>query len=227
MISTSKLAPYAHYILADAVIPELPGYYRGKVRENYDLRDGARILIATDRVSAFDRNLAVIPLKGQVLTQTARFWFEATQSLCPNHVIEYPDLNVLVSKRLRMMPVEIVVRDYLGSTTSTSVLQMYKKGAREMYGHCFAEGAGAVCVRHQDGGAAGVDPGRHQIRIRFRCRRRHHPGRRDSHPGQQPLLACRELSRALCRRRAARRAGQGLHPALGGSALRSLYRSHS
>src|SRR6266481_6771016 len=65
MISTSKLGPYAHYTLADAVIPELPGYYRGKVRENYDLRNGARILVATDRVSAFDRNLAVIPLKGQ------------------------------------------------------------------------------------------------------------------------------------------------------------------
>ena len=140
MISTSKLAPYAHYTLPDAVIPELPGYYRGKVRENYDLRNGARILVATDRVSAFDRNLAVIPLKGQVLTQTARFWFEATQSLCPNHVIEYPDPNVLVSKRLRMMPVEIVVRDYLAGTTSTSILQMYKKGAREMYGHRFGDG---------------------------------------------------------------------------------------
>jgi phosphoribosylaminoimidazole-succinocarboxamide synthase len=140
MISTSKLAPYAHYTLTDAVIPELPGHYRGKVRENYDLRNGARILIATDRVSAFDRNLAVIPLKGQVLTQTARFWFEATQSLCPNHVIEYPDPNVLVSKRLAMMPVEIVVRDYLAGTTSTSILQMYKKGAREMYGHRFEDG---------------------------------------------------------------------------------------
>src|SRR5262245_2617674 len=140
MISTSKLAPYAHYTLSDAVIPELPGYYRGKVRENYDLRNGARILVATDRVSAFDRNLAVIPLKGQVLTQTARFWFEATQSLCPNHVIEYPDPNVLVSKRLAMMPVEIVVRDYLAGTTSTSILQMYKKGAREMYGHRFEDG---------------------------------------------------------------------------------------
>ena len=82
----------------------------------------------------------MIPLKGQVLTQTARFWFEATQGLCPNHVIEYPDPNVLVCKRLSMMPVEIVVRDYLAGTTSTSILQMYKKGEREMYGHRFAEG---------------------------------------------------------------------------------------
>jgi phosphoribosylaminoimidazole-succinocarboxamide synthase len=98
------------------------------------------VLIATDRISAFDRILAVIPLKGQVLTQTARFWFEATQRLCPNHVIEYPDPNVLVCKRLSMMPVEIVVRDYLAGTTSTSILQMYKKGSREMYGHRFPEG---------------------------------------------------------------------------------------
>jgi phosphoribosylaminoimidazole-succinocarboxamide synthase len=140
MISPSMLAPYAHHMLSEAVIAELPGYYRGKVRENYDLTNGTRIIIATDRISAFDRNLAVIPLKGQVLTQTARYWFEATQSLCPNHVIEYPDPNVLVCKRLSMMPVEIVVRDYLAGTTSTSILQMYKRGSREMYGHRFPDG---------------------------------------------------------------------------------------
>src|SRR5262245_27979152 len=140
MISPATLAPYAHHTLPEAVIPELPRHYRGKVRENYDLNNGTRILVATDRVSAFDRNLAVIPLKGQVLTQTARFWFEATQNICPNHVIEYPDPNVLVSKRLSMMPVEIVVRDYLAGSTSTSILQMYKKGAREMYGHRFEDG---------------------------------------------------------------------------------------
>jgi phosphoribosylaminoimidazole-succinocarboxamide synthase len=140
MPSPSALAAYLHYTLPEALIPELPGCYRGKVRENYDLNDGTRIIIATDRISAFDRNLAVIPLKGQVLTQTARFWFEATASLCPNHVIEYPDPNVLVCKRLAMMPVEIVVRDYLAGTTSTSILQMYRKGRREMYGHRFEDG---------------------------------------------------------------------------------------
>jgi phosphoribosylaminoimidazole-succinocarboxamide synthase len=140
MINPSALAPYARYTLADAVIPELPDGYRGKVRENYDLRDGTRVLIATDRISAFDRILAVIPLKGQVLTQTARFWFEATKGLCLNHVVEYPDPNVLVCKRLLMMPVEIVVRDYLAGTTSTSILQMYKKGSREMYGHRLPDG---------------------------------------------------------------------------------------
>jgi phosphoribosylaminoimidazole-succinocarboxamide synthase len=140
MRNTSALAAFAQYILAESVIPELPGRYRGKVRENYDLYDGTRILIATDRISAFDRILAAIPLKGLVLTQTARFWFEATKDLCRNHVIEYPDPNVLVCKRLSMMPVEIVVRDYLAGTTSTSILQMYKKGSREMYGHRLPDG---------------------------------------------------------------------------------------
>ena len=140
MTSASDLRPYANYTLADAAIAELPNHYRGKVRENYDLPDGRRILIATDRMSAFDVNLAVIPLKGQVLTQTARFWFEATRDICPNHVLDYPDPNVLVGRRLTMMPVEIVVRDYLAGTTGTSILQMYKKGARQMYGHAFGEG---------------------------------------------------------------------------------------
>src|SRR5689334_22097086 len=139
-MNSSALARYAGHVLAEAAVPELPGRYRGKVRENYDLADGSRILIATDRISAFDRILAAIPLKGLVLTQTARFWFEATKHVCRNHVIGYPDPNVLVCKRLSMMPVEIVVRDYLAGTTSTSILQMYKKGGREMYGHRLPDG---------------------------------------------------------------------------------------
>ena len=140
MTSAADLRPYAGYVLADAAIAELPNHYRGKVRENYDLPDGRRILVATDRISAFDVNLAVIPLKGQVLTQTARFWFEATKDICANHVLDYPDPNVLVGRRLTMMPVEIVVRDYLAGTTGTSILQMYRKGERAMYGHAFRDG---------------------------------------------------------------------------------------
>jgi len=134
MVDKAALGAYAGYVLEDATIPELPNHYRGKVRDNYDLPDGRRIIIASDRISAFDRNLAAIPLKGQVLTQTARFWFEATADICPNHVIEYPDPNVLVSRRLTILPVEIVVRDYLAGTTGTSILSLYKAGQREMYG---------------------------------------------------------------------------------------------
>jgi phosphoribosylaminoimidazole-succinocarboxamide synthase len=134
MMDKAALKSYAGYVLEDATIPELPNHYRGKVRDNYDLPDGRRIIIASDRLSAFDRNLASIPLKGQVLTQTAKFWFEATADICPNHVIEYPDPNVLVGQKLTILPVEIVVRDYLAGTTGTSILSLYKAGQREMYG---------------------------------------------------------------------------------------------
>lgn len=140
MTDAAALAPYRDYVLADATIAELPAHYRGKVRDNYDLPDGRRVIIATDRLSAFDRILTAVPLKGQVLTQLARFWFEATADLCPNHVVAYPDPNVLISRRLDIMPVEIVVRDYLAGTTSTSILSMYKAGRREMYGHRFPDG---------------------------------------------------------------------------------------
>ncbi|MDX8433149.1 phosphoribosylaminoimidazolesuccinocarboxamide synthase [Mesorhizobium abyssinicae] len=126
--------------LSDAFIPELPGYYKGKVRENYDLPDGRRIIIATDRLSAFDIILASIPFKGEILTQTARYWFEETADICPNHVLEYPDPNVVVGTRLDILPVEIVVRGYLAGTTSTSILTRYRKGERVMYGMTLPDG---------------------------------------------------------------------------------------
>jgi len=129
-----------HLVLEDATIADLPGHYRGKVRENYDLPDGRRILIATDRLSAFDRILTSIPFKGQVLTQTARFWFDRTADICPNHVLDYPDPNVVVGRRLTILPVEIVVRGYLAGTTATSILTMYKAGQRAVYGMRLPDG---------------------------------------------------------------------------------------
>src|SRR6266403_6129425 len=134
------LARHLALVLDDATIPELPSHYRGKVRDNYDLPDGRRLIVATDRLSAFDRNIVAIPFKGQVLTQIARFWFDRTAELCPNHVIDYPDPNVLLCKRLDILPIEIVVRDYLAGTTATSVWSMYKSGRREIYGLTFPEG---------------------------------------------------------------------------------------
>ena len=130
----------AGQILRDATIPELPNHYSGKVRDNYDLADGSRIIIATDRLSAFDRILCAVPFKGQVLTQTARFWFEHTADICPNHVLFYPDPNVLIGRRLDILPVEIVVRGHLAGTTGTSILTMYRAGARDMYGVRLPEG---------------------------------------------------------------------------------------
>jgi len=140
MIERAVLAAHLDNILSDATLPELPNHYRGKVRDNYDLPDGRRIIIATDRLSAFDRIITAIPFKGQVLTQIARFWFDATREICPNHVIGYPDPNVLVCRRLDIMAVEIVVRDYLTGTTGTSIWPMYKAGRREIYGIGFPDG---------------------------------------------------------------------------------------
>ena len=133
-------------VLPHARIAELPNPYFGKVRDCYDLPaspdhpEGTRLLISSDRISAFDRILAAIPGKGQVLTQVARFWFDHTADICPNHVIAYPDPNVVLGRRLTILPVEVVVRGYLAGSTSTSILTQYKAGARQMYGHTLPDG---------------------------------------------------------------------------------------
>ena len=127
-------------VLTDTNLPGLERSLRGKVRDNYDLADGRRLIIATDRQSAFDQVLAFVPFKGQVLTSVARYWFEATADLCRNHVIAFPDANVTVARRLSMLPVEVVARDYLAGTTATSIWPMYRDGHRLLYGIRFAEG---------------------------------------------------------------------------------------
>jgi len=133
-------------VLPHARITELPNPYFGKVRDCYDLPasaqapEGARLLISSDRISAFDQILAAIPGKGQVLTQVARFWFDHTADICPNHVLAYPDPNVVTGRRLTILPVEIVVRGYLAGSTSTSILTQYKAGGRQMYGRTLPDG---------------------------------------------------------------------------------------
>ena len=126
--------------LTDGEFPELPNFQRGKVRDSYDLPDGRRVMIATDRQSAFDIVLAAVPNKGQVLNETAKFWFEKTRDICPNHVVDFPDPNVAVAKRLDMLPIEMVVRDYMTGSTETSIWPMYERGERTMYGHEFPDG---------------------------------------------------------------------------------------
>jgi phosphoribosylaminoimidazole-succinocarboxamide synthase len=126
--------------LTDAEFPELPDFYRGKVRDAYGLSKGRRLLISTDRQSAFDQVLAAVPFKGEVLTQTARYWFDQTRDICPNHVISYPDPNVALVKDLEMLPIEMVVRDYMTGSTETSIWPMYERGERTLYGHAFPDG---------------------------------------------------------------------------------------
>ena len=140
MIDKQTIRSQINNVLIDATILELPNHYKGKVRDTYVLDDGRMVIVATDRQSAFDRNMAAVPFKGEVLTQTARFWFEATSDICANHVIEYPDPNVVVCKHLDMLPIEMIIRDYMSGSTNTSIWPMYRDGAREMYGITFPHG---------------------------------------------------------------------------------------
>lgn len=113
--------------------------YSGKVRDYYILKD-KRIIITTDRQSAFDRILGLIPFKGQVLTQLSEFWFKKTKDIVPNHLISVPDPNVMVVKNCKVIPIEMVVRGYISGVTSTSIWTAYEKGERIIYGIKFPEG---------------------------------------------------------------------------------------
>ena len=113
--------------------------YEGKVRDNYTF-DGKRMIITTDRISAFDRVLCTIPFKGQVLNQTAAFWFEKTKNIIENHIISIPDPNVMLAKECRPLPVEMVVRGYITGVTTTSAWYNYEKGVRNFCGNILPEG---------------------------------------------------------------------------------------
>lgn len=139
MLSIQEITAQIPYCLAGTDFTELGDKYEGKVRDNYT-RGDRRILITTDRLSAFDRVIALIPFKGEVLTQMAKFWFENTQDICGNHVMEYPDPNVLVGRECTALPVEMVVRGYLTGVTSTSVWTHYEKGVRNFCGNVLPEG---------------------------------------------------------------------------------------
>ncbi|KAJ1639091.1 phosphoribosylamidoimidazole-succinocarboxamide synthase [Pavlovales sp. CCMP2436] len=111
----------------------------GKVRDTYVLSDKV-VLVTTDRQSAFDRQLALVPYKGQVLNKVAAWWFEQTKHIIPNHVISTPHPNVTVGKKATIFQVEVVVRGYMTGSTGTSVWTHYEKGAREYCGVPLPEG---------------------------------------------------------------------------------------
>lgn len=113
--------------------------YRGKVRDTYDLGNRL-ILITTDRQSAFDRVLASVPFKGQVLNLTSGWWFEQTAHLVANHMLAIPDPNVLIAKKCQVFPIEFVVRGYITGTTNTSLWTQYQKGVRNYCGIALPEG---------------------------------------------------------------------------------------
>ncbi|MGV9202404.1 MAG: phosphoribosylaminoimidazolesuccinocarboxamide synthase [Promethearchaeia archaeon] len=97
--------------------------YQGKVRDNY-IRDDKRIIIASDRLSSFDRVITTIPFKGQMLNQISAFWFDKTSHIVKNHLIDVPDPNVSVVHQCETIPVEIIVRAYL----TGSMWRAYQEG---------------------------------------------------------------------------------------------------
>lgn len=120
-------------------LPDFGPKQPGKVRDSYSY-NGQRILITTDRVSAFDRVLGFIPFKGQVLNQLSAWWFEQTRDIVNNHVISVPDPNVTIAKDAESLPVEVVVRGYITGVTKTSLWTLYEQGDRRPYGIALPDG---------------------------------------------------------------------------------------
>ena len=139
MISKDQLRRLLPTALDDTDLP-LSQKNSGKVRDWYALPDGKRLIITTDRLSAFDRILAAVPYKGQVLNQLSAWWFEQTQDMIPNHLVSLPDPNAAVVQVAEALPVEVIVRGYITGVTTTALWYRYSLGEREIYGYEFPEG---------------------------------------------------------------------------------------
>jgi len=139
MISKEKILENLQNCLSSTEFLDLPNRKAGKVRDQFDLGKNL-LLITTDRQSAFDRILAEVPFKGQVLNQVSAWWFEKTKDIVDNHVISIPDPNATLAKKCKVFPIEFVMRGYLTGTTNTSAWTQYKEGKRNICGNILPEG---------------------------------------------------------------------------------------
>jgi len=139
MISQNELINLIPSALDETNLP-LPNKQAGKVRDWYDLPDGKRLIITTDRLSAFDRILARVPYKGQVLNQLSAWWFEQTKDIIPNHLLSMPDPNASIVTEVQPLLVEVIIRGYISGVTSTALWYRYSLGERNIYGYDFPEG---------------------------------------------------------------------------------------
>lgn len=114
--------------------------HSGKVRDWYVLEDSSRIMVTTDRISAFDRIVSAVPWKGQVLNELSAWWNGRTADIAPNHLISVPDPNVSIVREASPLSVEVVVRGYITGVTSTALWRRYSEGERNIYGYGFPEG---------------------------------------------------------------------------------------
>ncbi|MBA3530366.1 MAG: phosphoribosylaminoimidazolesuccinocarboxamide synthase, partial [Ardenticatenales bacterium] len=139
MLTELELQSSLPHVFRGVELPFLGEKIPGKVRDNYRI-DGKRILVVTDRLSAFDRILGLVPFKGQVLNQLAAFWFEQTRDIIGNHLLELPDPNVTVARECQALPIEVIVRGYITGVTTTALWYRYSLGERAIYGQRFPEG---------------------------------------------------------------------------------------
>ena len=139
MLSQAQIIAAVPEAFTGVDIPSLGARHEGKVRDSY-VRGGKRILITTDRVSAFDRVVGAIPFKGQLLNQLSAWWFEQLADVVPSHLIAMPDPNVTIAREAQALPVEVVVRGHITGSTSTSLWMLYKNGVERPYGLALPEG---------------------------------------------------------------------------------------
>ncbi len=139
MLTQQQLREAITNCVDNVTIDGLGDKIAGKVREIYPQGD-TRILITTDRVSAFDQILGLIPYKGQVLNQLSAWWFAQTQDIVANHMVSVPDPNVMIGREAQALPIEVVVRGYITGVTSTSLWTLYANGERNPYGIALPDG---------------------------------------------------------------------------------------
>jgi phosphoribosylaminoimidazole-succinocarboxamide synthase len=138
MINRQRIQQQLGNCLTNTDFSELGSKYGGKVRDVYG-QGKQLILITTDRQSAFDRILAAVPFKGQVLNQVSQYWFEHTKDIVPNHVLSVPDPNVTIAQKTTVFPIEFIVRGFMTGVTGTSVWTAYQQGRREFCGNTLPE----------------------------------------------------------------------------------------
>lgn len=139
MIDKKTIIKNIPHAIGSVSFPKLGKRQSGKVRDWY-VKNALRILIATDRISAFDKVLGTIPFRGAVLNKLSQFWFEATRDIIPNHMIGIIDPNVMLVSECQALPIEVVVRGYITGVTDTSLWKKYSEGERIIYGIKFPEG---------------------------------------------------------------------------------------
>lgn len=139
MISQNELIKLYPQTFGESHLP-IKGKAVGKVRDWYPLPDGKRLIVTSDRLSAFDRILARVPYKGQVLNQLSAWWFKQTQDIVPSHLLSIPDPNAAVVIEAEPLMVEVVVRGFITGVTTTALWYRYNLGERDIYGYTFPEG---------------------------------------------------------------------------------------